>query len=78
MEKKKFATAPLDPEHEIFAVHIGSLSSTPLVVSLGSTLLNVRLSQRSQISDLIAKEASTKVLDEYVNFTNVFFSDLAS
>ena len=69
MEKKNFAVAAFDPEHEIYIVHI---------VSLSSTLLNVYPSQRPQISGLIAKEAPTKVPDKYADFVNVFFPDMAA
>ena len=65
MEKKEFAAAALDPEHETFVVYIASLSST---------LLDVR----PQISSLIAKEAPSKVLAEYADFADVFFPDLVS
>ena len=34
MGKKEFAAAALDSEHETYIVHVTSLSSTPLVVSL--------------------------------------------
>ena len=67
--KKEFAAAALDPEHETFVVHVASLSSTPL---------DVHPSRRPQISGLIAKEAPTKVPDEYVDFADVFTPDLAS
>ena len=62
--KKEFAAATLDPGHKIFAVHVASLSSTPL--------------DRPQISGLIVKEAPTKVPVEYSDFADVFSLDLAS
>ena len=77
MGKKKFVTAALNLEHEIYVVHIVSLSSTPLV-SLGFTSLNIYPSQRPQISGLIAEEASMKVFAEYLDFVDVFSSNLAS
>ena len=71
--KKEFAATVLDPEYEIYVVHVASLSSTSLVVSL-----NVHPCQRPQISGLIAKEGPTKVLAKYLDFTDVFSLDLAS
>ena len=70
--KKEFSAAVLDPEHETYIVHVASLTSTPLAS------LNIHPFQRPQISDLIAKEASTKVSAEYLDFADVFFPDLAS
>ena len=73
MGKKEFAAAALDPEHETYVVHVASLNSTPLVVSL-----DIHPSRRSQISGLIAEEAPTKVFAEYLDFADVFSPDLAS
>ena len=75
--KKEFAAVALDLEHETYVVSITSLSSTPLAF-LGSTPLNVHPSRRSQISGLIAEEAPTKVLAKYLDFADVFSSDLVS
>ena len=66
---KEFAKAALDENSETFIVHGASFSST---------LLNVHLSQRPQISGMIAKKAPTKVLDEYADFADVFSPDLAA
>ena len=77
VEKKEFAAAVLNPEHETYVVHIASLSSTPLA-SLGSTLLDVYPSQRPQISGLIAEKALTKVPAKYSDFADVFSLDLTS
>ena len=77
VDKKEFAAAALDPEHETYVVYIASLSSTPLA-SFGSPPLNVHPSQRPQISGLIAEEAPTKVPAEYSDFADVFSADLAS
>ena len=65
--KKEFAGAELDPEHETYVVHVGSVSSVALPSSF-PLALNVHLSRRPQIAGLIAEEAPTKVPDEYVNF----------
>ena len=72
MSKKEFAVAALNPEHEIYVVHIASLSSTLLA------FLNVHPSREPQISGIIAEEAPTKVFAEYSDFADVFFPDLAS
>ena len=69
MGKKEFVVAAFDLDYKTFVVH---------VVSLSSTLLDVYLCRRPQISGLITKKAPTKVSNKYVNFTNVFFPDLAS
>ena len=69
MEKKEFAAAALDPEHETYVVHIASLSSSPL---------DFYPSWRPQIFGLIAKKAPTKIPDKYANFADVFSLDLAS
>ena len=57
----------MDENFGTFVVHVASLSYTPL---------NVHLFRRPHISDLIAKEAPTKVFDEYANFVDVFSPDL--
>ena len=73
--KKKFAAIALDPEHETYVVHVGSVNS---VASPSSSPLDVHLSCKPQIADLIAKEAPTKISDEYVDFADVFSPDLVS
>ena len=72
VEKKEFASAALDPEHETYIIHIASLSSTPLASP------NVQPSCKPQVSGLIAEEAPTKVLVKYSDFADVFSPDLAS
>ena len=69
IDKKEFAKAALDENSETFVVHVASLNSNPL---------DVHPSRRPQISGLIAKEAPTKVSVEYVNFADVFSSDMAA
>ena len=85
--KKEFAAAALDPEHEIYVVHVASLdvhpSRRPQISGLIAeeapvTSFNVHPSRRPQISGLIAKEAPTKVPAEYSDFADVFSPDLAS
>ena len=75
MGKKEFAAAVLDPKHETYIVHVGSVSSNALPSSFS---LDVHLFQRPQISSLIIEEASTKVFAEYSDFADVFPLDLAS
>ena len=70
MGKKEFAAAALDPESEIFVVHVASLSFD---ASPGFSPLNV-----NPIAGLIAEEALMKIPDEYVDFANVLSPDLAS
>ena len=71
MGKIEFAAAALNPEYEIYVIHVASLSSTPLIA------FNVHFSQKPQISGLIVKEALTKVFAKYLDFANVFSPDLA-
>ena len=73
--KKEFAAAALDPEHETYVVHVGSVSS---VASPSSSPLDVHLSRRPQIAGLIAEKAPTKVSVEYADFADVISPDLAS
>ena len=75
MRKKEFVIAALEPEYEIFVVHVASFC---VIASLNSNLLDIYLSRKSQIVGLIAKKAFTKVSVEYTNFVNIFFPDLMS
>ena len=75
MGKKEFAAAALDLKYETYIVHIGSVSSNALS---SFSPLDIPLSQRSQISGLIAKEAPTKISAKYSDFADVFSPDLAS
>ena len=67
----------LDPEHETYVVHVGSVCSD---ASPSSSPLNldVHTSRKPQISGVIAKEAPTKVPVEYADFVNMFSPDLVS
>ena len=78
MEKKEFAAAVLDPEHETFVVHVMSLSFTPHVASFDFTPLDTDVHPfcRPQISGLIAKETLIKVPAEYSGFAEIFSPDL--
>ena len=73
--KKEFAVVALDPKHETYVVHVGSVSSDALP---SSSLFDVYPFRRTQISSLIAEKASTKVLAKYLDFADVFSLDLAS
>ncbi len=70
IEKKEFAVAALDPEHEAFVVHIAALS-----VDSGD---EVHPSKRAQIAHLKADEAPTKVPSECADFADVFSLKLAA
>lgn len=67
-----FIATALNPENKIFVIHIALLSSTLLTNS------DVYLSRKFQITSLIAKEISTKMVAQYANFTDIFFPNLAS
>ena len=75
--KKEFVAVALDPVHETYMVHVGSVCSD---ASPSSSLLelDVHPSRRPQVSGLIVEEAPTKVSAEYSDFADVFFPDLAS
>ena len=72
--KKEFVAATLDPEHETYVVHVGSVSS---VVLPSSSPLNVHPFRRPQIAGLIDEEAPTKVPAKYSDFADIFSLDLA-
>ena len=74
VDKKEFASAALNPEHETYIIHVGSVSSD----MLPSSSLDVHPFRRPQVSGLIAEEAPTKVLAKYSDFADVFSPDLAS
>lgn len=65
MKKKEFASAALDPKHEIFVSYVMSLSSISLIA-------HVYPSRKPQIAGLITKEASTKIFVKYAGFANRF------
>ena len=75
--KKEFAAVAFDSETETFIVYVASLSSD-VSPSSSQLKLDVYPSRRPQVSGLIAEEALTKVLAEYLDFADVFFPDLAS
>ena len=71
VEKKVFAAAAFDPEHETFIVHVAFLESP-------SQEDNVYPSYRAQIAALVANEAPTSISIEYSDFADVFFPEQAS
>ena len=77
MEKKKFAAAVIDPEYEIFVIHVTSFSS---IIFFSSTALDadIHLSHRPQIAGFITKKTPIKTPIKYTNFANVLFPDLTS
>ena len=75
--KKEFTAVALDLEHETYVVHVGSVSSNTSPSS-SPLVPDVHPFHRPQVSDLIAKEAPTKVSAEYLDFADVFSPDLAS
>ncbi len=70
IEKKEFAVAALDPEHEAFVVHI-------TVLSVDSDN-KVHPSKGAQIAHLKANKATTKVSSKYADFADVFSPKLAA
>ena len=75
MGKKEFAATALDLEHGTYIVHVRSVN---FHASPSSSLLDIHLFWRPQISDLIAKKAPTKVFAKYLDFADVFSPNLAS
>ena len=65
----------LGSEYETYIVHVGSVSSN---ASPSSSPLDVHLSRRPQISDLVVEEVSTKIPANYLDFVDIFSPDLAS
>ena len=68
--KKEFATAILDPNHEVFVVHVAALNIDP-----GD---EVYLLKKVQVAYLKADEVSIKVSSKYVDFVDIFFPKLAA
>ena len=75
VDKKKFAVAVLDLEHETYVVHIRSVNSIALP---NFSPLDVHPFHRPQIANLIAEEAFMKVFIKYADFADVFSPDLVS
>ena len=70
IRKKEFVAAVLDPEHEIFVVHVAALT-----VNLGD---EVHPSKRAQIAHLKADEPPTEIPRKYADVADVFLSKLAA
>ena len=77
IDKNTFTAAALDLKYETYVVYVGSVNSVALLSS-SPLELDFHPSRRLQISGLIAKKTPTKIFDEYVDFADVFFSDLTS
>ena len=71
--KKEFAAATLDPRHETFVVHVASLEYPSSTQDD-----NIYPSCEAQIAVLVTNKASTSISTKYSNFTDIFFSELAS
>ena len=74
VDKKEFAAAALNPEHETYIFYVGLVSSDALP---SSSPLDLYSSRRPQISGLIAEEAPMKVSAKYSDFADSFSPDLA-
>ncbi len=68
--KKEFAATAFDPEHEVFVIHVATLSI--------DSSDELRPSKKVQIAHRKAYEAFSKVPGEYANFANVFSPKLAA
>ena len=73
--KKEFATTALDSEHETYVVHVGLVNSNALP---SSSPFNIHPFCRPQIASMIAEKAFTKVSTKYLDFADIFLSNLAS
>lgn len=63
-EKKKFAAAIFEPKYKVFVVYV-----TTFCVDLDD---QVYLSKKAKIAYFKAHKASTKVLNKYANFADIF------
>ena len=72
--KKEFAAAALDSKSETFVVYVMALS---FVISFSFSPFHIHPCCKPQIAILIAKKASKKMSDKYIDFTDVFSPDLA-
>ena len=70
-----FAIVALSLEYKTFIVYVTSFSS---VASLSFSLLDVFPFHKPQIASLIVDKTFAKGFDEYINFADIFFPDLAS
>ena len=75
--KKEFATIMLNPENEIYLVHVRSVSfiASP---NFSPLELDIYPFYRLQMFGLIAKETLTKIPAEYLDFADIFSLDLTS
>ena len=72
--KKKFAAIALNLEYETYIVYVISVR---FIASSNSFSLNVYPFCKPQIVCLIAEKAPIKIPNKYVNFVDIFSSDLA-
>ena len=70
IEKKEFTAAVLDPKHETFIIYVVILS-----INSGDEM---HPSKRAQITHLKANKASNKVSSKYIDFIDIFLSQLAA
>ena len=63
--KEEFTAAVLDPEYEIFVIHVASLN----------LVLGIYTDRKTQIASLLTKEV--KILDKYLDFTDFFLEEKA-
>ena len=71
--EERVVATELDPKHETYVVHIGSVNSV-VSPSFSPLALNIYPSRKLQIAGLIAEKAPTKALVKYADF--VFSPDL--
>ena len=67
IDKKEFATTALNADNETFVVHVAALAEP--------TTMPIYSSYQAQVAVLMSEE--TRILAEYFDFFNVFFSDSA-
>ena len=64
-----------DPKYETYVVHIEPVSFVALP-SFSPLKADIHPFHKSQISNLIAKKSSTKILAKYLDFVDIFSLDL--
>lgn len=68
IDQKEFVKVALDPNQEAFVIY---------VLALKATEMTINLFRAAQIIMLLAKEAPTKVLSNYSDYSDAFSPDLA-
>ncbi len=70
--KKKFVVIALDPDHKAFVVYVA-------VLNISSNVGNkIYLSKKAQIAYLKIDKALKELTNKYVDFINIFSSELAT